>query len=590
MSPAVAYYRSLQGGPPDPAPPPIPRSPRSRSATPRGTRGGGVRGVPRRVPAELFARSAGVAASALKAAREAGVQKIVMHAAKADGAWGPGGRAGRPGPGEVTRRVGIGTPMRFLADDAAGGAKLQAFAQLAKPVKVIIGRRAFDDVLERRPHMAERRDVLNGLGAAGVSAVYTSGGTATPDRPQDPQGVVTHRGPVPGSPAIVVSGGVVLDRVQRLAAYTGATQFCLDPADVPEPEPDRRGRHRSPGGGAAADARARRAAAAAGAGRVGRRRLALAPPRPPATPAAAAALVPRAAGALRAPRWHAGTNDPDADHEKGDVAPRRFGGPAPPPPPKAAQRSPRSGRQRVAAAGPNPPDVPQGLREELRPPARAHGPREDLSRAARVVDARGPRAPLRADEASRSNSPRPRPPDGRRRGRPGARAARAAAPGRLAGPGGPGNGARPPGSAQGLSTFWGRGRRLARLGRPRGGAGRRRHGLRLWGDHAPEIKGAVGGVLGGLGAGRSPGRAPSGSWGDLSDGPAPFAPPPSPARPVPFVPPSVNVPPPPEVATWPRDLSPRSRSRRERRGHRAGHRRAGRLRRPAGHRAAAPVG
>ena len=65
-----------------------------------------------------------------------------------------------------------------------------------------------------------------------------------------------------------------------------------------------------------------------------------------------------------------------------------------------------------------------------------------------------------------------------------------------------------------------------------------------------------------LGAGRSPGRAPSGSWGDLGDGPAPFTLPPSPARPVPapvasFVPPPV-VPPPPEVASWPRDLSPRS--------------------------------
>ena len=49
------------------------------------------------------------------------------------------------------------------------------------------------------------------------------------------------------------------------------------------------------------------------------------PPRAPATPAAAAALVPKAA-ALSISRWHAGTNDPDADHEKGDIAPRRFGG------------------------------------------------------------------------------------------------------------------------------------------------------------------------------------------------------------------------------------------------------------------------
>ena len=68
----------------------------------------------------------------------------------------------------------------------------------------------------------------------------------------------------------------------------------------------------------------------------------------------------------------------------------------------------------------------------------------------------------------------------------------------------------------------------------------------------------------------SQGRPPSGSWGDLGDGPAPFALPPSPARlppsparplpapAAPFVAPSVNVPPPPEVASWPRDLSPRS--------------------------------
>ena len=37
----------------------------------------------------------------------------------------------------------------FLADDPNEGAKLQTFVQTAKPVKVIIGRRAFDDVLER---------------------------------------------------------------------------------------------------------------------------------------------------------------------------------------------------------------------------------------------------------------------------------------------------------------------------------------------------------------------------------------------------------------------------------------------------------
>ena len=126
----------------------------------------------------------------------------------------------------------------FLADDPNEDAKLQTFVQTAKPVKVIIGRRAFDDVLERRPHMAERGDVLNRLGAAGVAAVYTSGGTgdAWTGRKTLKELLLIAKH-VPGSPQIIVSGGVVLDRVKRLAAYTGATQFALDHADAPEPEP-----------------------------------------------------------------------------------------------------------------------------------------------------------------------------------------------------------------------------------------------------------------------------------------------------------------------------------------------------------------
>ena len=86
--------------------------------------------------------------------------------------------------------------------------------------------------------MAERRDVLNRLGAAGVSAVYTSGGTgdAWTGRKTLKELLLIAKH-VPGSPQIIVSGGVVLDRVKRLAAYTGATQFALDHSDAPEPEP-----------------------------------------------------------------------------------------------------------------------------------------------------------------------------------------------------------------------------------------------------------------------------------------------------------------------------------------------------------------
>ena len=157
-----------------------------------------------------------------------------MHAAKADGAWAPAAARADLALAKSLGASALCTDA-FLADDPS---KLQTFVQAAKPVKVIIGRRAFDDVLERRPHMAERRDVLNRLGAAGVAAVYTSGGTgdAWTGRKTLKELLLIAKH-VPGSPAIIVSGGVVLDRVKRLAAYTGATQFALDHPDAPEPEP-----------------------------------------------------------------------------------------------------------------------------------------------------------------------------------------------------------------------------------------------------------------------------------------------------------------------------------------------------------------
>ena len=97
VSPAVAYYRSLQGGPPDPAPP----STRARALTlgypAKDARDlERCRGGCRRL--ELFARSAGVAASALKAAREAGVSG--RHARRQGGrGLGARGSEGRSRPG-----------------------------------------------------------------------------------------------------------------------------------------------------------------------------------------------------------------------------------------------------------------------------------------------------------------------------------------------------------------------------------------------------------------------------------------------------------------------------------------------------------
>jgi copper homeostasis protein CutC len=560
VSPAVAYYRSLQGGPPDPAPPLDPALAALTLGYPAKDAREALqccRGGCRRL--ELFARSAGVAASALKAAREAGVQKIIMHAAKADGAWAPAAARADLALAKSLGASALCTDA-FLADDPNEGAKLQTFVQAAKPVKVIIGRRAFDDVLERRPHMAERRDVLNRLGAAGVSAVYTSGGTgdAWTGRKTLKELLLIAKH-VPGSPQIIVSGGVVLDRVKRLAAYTGATQFALDHADAPEPEPidetevEAREEVRPPMPAPDAPAPPVPAAWVAAA-------LALAPPRPPATPAAAAALVPKAA-ALSISRWHAGTNDPDADHEKGDIAPRRFGGPAPPPPPKASPRD-RSESSSPRSWAESPRTCRKGCGRSFgHPPARtAH---EKTCRGLRGSSTRAGRENHYARTASRSNSPRPEPkPDGRRRGRPGAPLL--AQPRQDAWPGlGYQEADAPVPAPKACLPFGGEAGGWPGLGDPEEELDVDAMDFDFGGDPLlPRSRAPSAGSWADLGAGRSPGRAPSGSWGDLGDGPAPFTLPPSPARPVPapaasFVPPPV-VPPPPEVASWPRDLSPRS--------------------------------
>ena len=202
------------------------------------------------------------------------------------------------------------------------------------------------------------------------------------------------------------------------------------------------------------------------------------------------------------------------------------------------------------------------------------------------------REPLRADGVPLQQSAAPaagRPPP-----RPAGRAStRAAAPGRLAGPRVSRRCTQIRG-AQGLPALRRRGGGLARSGRPRGGVGRGRHGLRLWRRPAtPKKPGAVGGVLGGP---RVPARG-KGAVGQLG-----------------------------RSGGWPRAIyltavagAARARpsgalraafskcaaaagggelaeglisplgGRGERRGHRARHRRAGRLRRPAGHRAAPSV-
>ena len=317
--------------------------------------------------------------------------------------------------------------------------------------------------------------------------------------------------------------------------------------------------------------------------------LALAPPRPPATPAAAAALVPKAA-ALSISRWHAGTNDPDADHEKGAIAPRRFGGPAPPPPPKAIAAG-SLGKLITEILGRVAPDVPQGLRAELRPPARAHGPRETC-RGLRGSSTRAGRENHYARTASRSNSAPSQPISAAEAaGRARRAARRARTPGRASVIKRPTHPCRrprlvcPSAARPAAGPAWATPRRswtwtpwtliLAEIRCYLDQERRRRGPGRTSGRAEPPGKGAVREL------GRSGGwsraiyltavssQTRSGAGGVLRAASSGTA------------------------AARSRQLAPGPvaplRSRRERRGHRAGHRRAGRLRRPAGHRAAAPV-
>ena len=114
-----------------------------------------------------------------------------MHAAKADGAWAPAAARADLALAKSLGASALCTDA-FLADDPNEGAKLQTFVQTAKPVKVIIGRRAFDDVLERRPHMAERRDVLNRLGRRAFLPYTRREARRRLDGAKTPEGVITH--------------------------------------------------------------------------------------------------------------------------------------------------------------------------------------------------------------------------------------------------------------------------------------------------------------------------------------------------------------------------------------------------------------
>ena len=295
-----------------------------------------------------------------------------MHAAKADGAWAPAAARADLALAKSLGASALCTDA-FLADDANEGAKLQTFVQAAKPVKVIIGRRAFDDVLEKTAHGRATR-CLERLGAAGVSTVIreSTGDAWTGRKTLKELLLIAQHVPVSPHHCEWWCG---FDRV-RLAA-TPVTHLLWTMRTA------RAGTHRrdrgQPGGGR--PPMPAPGAPGARAGRVGRGGFGVAP-RPPATPAAAAALVQK----LRlcpSPAWHAGTNDPDADHEKGDIA-GRFGGPR--------RRRPRRHRRDRSEShprdpGPNPPDVPQG-REELRP-AGAHGPRK--RRGLRGSSLSGPR-------------------------------------------------------------------------------------------------------------------------------------------------------------------------------------------------------
>ena len=255
--------------------------------------------------------------------------------------------------------------------------------------------------------------------------------------------------------------------------------------------------------------------------------LALAPPRGAGAPAAAAALVPKAA-ALSITRWHAGTNDPDADL-KNNGAPRRGGlGSRAAAAPKASPRD-RSESSSPRSWAESPRTCRKGCGRSFgHPPARtAH---EKTCRGLRGSSTRAGRENHYARTASRSNSPRPQPPDGRRRGRPGAPLlrSRARTPGRLGGP--PAIKAKHPKEApKACLPFGGEAGGWPGLGDPEEELDVDAMDFDFGGDPLlPRSRAPSAGSWADLGSHR--GRPPSGSWGDLGDGPAPFALPPSPAR------------------------------------------------------------
>ena len=544
----MAYYRSLQAaaGPGtslDPALAALTRLPRER-------REGALQCCRRPPTARTFARRWRRRVG--PQSRAGGGVRRSSHAAKADGAWAPAAARADLALAKSLGASALCTDA-FLADDPNEAAKLQTFVQAAKPVKVIIGRRAFDDVLERRPHMAERRDVLNRLGRrAFLPCIRGRQGDAWTGRKTLKELLLIAKH-VPGSPHHREWWCGFGPR-ETTGGPHRATQFALD-HDVPEPNPSTRPRRSREEVRPSMPARR---AGAAGAGRVGRRcfgasrrgrRRRRRPPR----------LCPKAA-ALSISRWHAGTNDPDADHEKGDIAPRRFGGPAPPPPPKASPRD-RSESSSPRSWAESPRTCRKGCGRSFgHPPARtAH---EKTCRGLRGSSTRAGRENHYARTASRSNSPRPEPkPDGRRRGRPGAPLL--AQPRQDAWPGlGYQEADAPVPAPKACLPFGGEAGGWPGLGDPEEELDVDAMDFDFGGDPLlPRSRAPSAGSWADLGS-QPGGRAPSGSWGDLGDGPAPFTLPPSPARPVPapaasFVPPPV-VPPPPEVASWPRDLSPRS--------------------------------
>jgi len=582
VSPAVAFYRAMQGGAPDPAPPLDPSLAALTLGFPARDAREALRvahGGCRRL--ELFARSSGVVASALRAAKEAGVKNVVVHASKADGAWA---QAAARADLALAKSLGAHSLCTdaFACDDSQDLAKLAAFSSLARPVKVVIGRRAFDDVLRRKPNMAERRDVLHRLGAAGVEAVYTSGGSgdAWTSRKTLKELLLIAKN-VPGSPNVVLSGGVVLDCVKRLSSYTGAQLFALDGPDAPKPpdiieethETQEEVRPSVPAPDVPPPSIPPAWVADA---------LALAPPRAPATPAAAAALVSQAA-AFQLAGWSGGGQDPKPALAKAGVAPRRFGGPSPPPPPPRVQQSPRSDSSSPRTWSESPRTCRKGCGWSFgHPPARtAH---EKTCRGLKGSSTRTGREHHYSRTSSRAASPQPGVQPARGANDHGTRSG--SAPLLLASPrqdAWPGLGFQ--GSESGLSG-------AAPFAVQSGEAG----GWPGLGD-PEEVLGDAPLDFGGedfapFDFGGDPlllrSRAPSagswadlgsaavrpsaGSWGELGDAApeireAPFALPPSPLKPfaaaAPFVVPPVAIPPPPDVAPWPETAPPKLSPRAE---------------------------